>query len=899
MDNNLACNGLVMTPLEIDEEISSLFDETIGRGNLRKRSRASVDDLPDTAGTGFRGLLRTKTAFMVRNACLLATLGFMVFMYVNAMDRTIEEFPMDDEDPRGIHQLGFGGKNNPASVVGQRAHQNQHEDDLHHMNLIPESNVGETVKSLSTENIRNHIGHYWHDPMQSVFASPYYDGFTKDELGEKQTKFLAKMNATKQKYGAWDLVDAYLKDRRANVDFTQCPNKDCNSSNFPATVWQRDEAYTRSLIDEAKKLVQRVCEGIYEEYGHSSFHVDGSRKSDQELEQRDQIFRVLLTNSTGVNDKNVAIDTETNQTLLGIAQLSNEAWDGLVRKLLHSMITSDDFFVVAVGDGSAAGHGNNFIQSPVMQFNFLMEPVLSFLGITLRTRNMAAKGRSVVFGAMAGGDLYGEADLLWYDSRTRSDSKGAKDLLYKQAILSGGRVPVILTDDPVHLRRDSSEAAWIGNLQPNTAICGRNKTGVCDFRAHNSVCWVPRTDVRPSVTQDSSIRPKFFPGNYVHQLEARKLSLLILHALNAALDRWLDGIQGSNFPLDDSLWHIGSHYSNIRESVRLAHNAEQPSECELMMKDLATVCHVEMHGYAEWTPRITPYATSLKAILPGFMSISNFSAETELYSTIDLMPQQWAIPDDVVDPHLIAISTTHPLDAPADGDSDNGGREVSSGTHDRFEGSQGDGGSRVRRFQRRLQDDVKSTLPPGKGWTMRGAPVGLCDGSTQSTCGRDRRSKCLMAGHNDYQGGILGDGLSGWLLLKVPHVKEGIILARIDTQVAPNSDSVTEGWAGENGVAEGEDVEPEGRKLELPEDFWFDYAVNDTITSLSRDDFASFGVDIDGEMTLYPLFISPDMGMKIRSKEDKGETIDVGIRVRAPPGQGRAVTIMLTHVYYA
>ncbi|KAI2513221.1 hypothetical protein MHU86_1259 [Fragilaria crotonensis] len=134
---------------------------------------------------------------------------------------------------------------------------------------------------------------------------------------------------------------------------------------------------------------------------------------------------------------------------------------------------------------------------------------------------------------------------------------------------------------------------------------------------------------------------------------------------------------------------------------------------------------------------------------------------------------------------------------------------------------------------------------------------------------------------------------------KDPHVNEGIILARIDTQVAPNSDSVTEGWAGENGVAEGEDIEPEGRKLELPEDFLFDYAVKNTITSLSRDDFASFGVDIDGEMALYPLFISPDMGLKIRSKEVKGETMNVGIRVRAPPGQGRAVTIMLTHVYYA
>jgi hypothetical protein len=326
-----------------------------------------------------------------------------------------------------------------------------------------------------------------------------------------------------------------------------------------------------------------------------------------------------------------------------------------------------------------------------------------------------------------------------------------------------------------------------------------------------------------------------------------------------------------------------------------------------MMNDLATVCHVEMHGYSEWTPRITPYATSLKAVLPAMMNLNSSYAEMEVYSVIDLMPPQWAIPNDLVDPHLIAISTTHPLDA-ADDDSDDdidwenyddGGRETSSGMHDPLGDSQGEGGSGVRRFQRRLKDEVPSALPPGKGWTFSGTPAGLCDGSTQSTCGRDKHSKCLMAGHNDYQAGILGDGLSGWLLFNVPYVKEGIILARIDTQVAANSDGVTEGWTGENGGTEGEGVHPERRKLELPADFWFDYAVNNTVTSLSRDDFASFGVHIDGEMTLYPLFISPDMGMKIRSKEDKGETIDVGIRVRASPGQGRAVTIMLTHIYYA
>ena len=910
MDNNLASNGLVMTPLEIEEDITSLLDETIGRGNLRKRTRASFDTSPGTSGNGFRGLLRSKTAFMIRNACLLAALGLMVFIFVNAMDSTMEALSMDDEeDLRGVHQLGFGGKNNPMSLAGEKAHQMHNEDDLHHLPLIPESNVGQHVKSLSNENLMNHIGHYWHDPERSVFASHLYDGFSSEELDEKQAKFLHKLNATKEKYGAWDLFDTYYQDhgrRRPVVDFGKCPDKDCNSTAFPEGSWQRDKEYTRQLIDEAKKLVQRVREGIYDEYGHSSFNEDDSRKSEEEIVQRNKIFQVLLTDSSGVDDHNVAIDTQTNEPLLGVAQLSNAAWDGLVRKLLHSLITSDDFFVVAVGDGTAAGHGNNFLQSPVMQFHYLMEPVLKFLGVKLISRNMAVDGRSVVFGAMAGGDLYGEVDLLWYDSRTGNDSKGAKDLLYKQAILSGGRVPVILTDDPGDLWLDSAQTAWIGNLQPNNAICEIEKGGVCEPRTKNSVCWVPRTDVKPKVTQATSIRPKSFPGNNAHQLEARKLSMLFLHAIDAALHRWSEGIEDGAFPLPDTLWHVGTQYNHTRENVRVAHDDENPSACELLMKDLAMVCHVEMHGYSEWTPRVTPYATTLRAILPVSMDISHSSPEAEVYPGIDLVPPKWAVPDDRVDPHLIAISTTHVLPS-TDDDSDDDGdwmygdddeRETAPIIHDPHRDNRGDDGSSVRHYLRRLTD-ITSNLIPGKGWTMSGTPAGFCDGSAQSTCGRDVHTKCLMAGHNDYQAGILGDGLSGWLLFQVRHVKEGIILAQIDTEIAANSDSVTEGWTGENGVAEGEDVPPEGRKLALPMNFWFDYSVNGTVTSLSRDDFASFGIHIDVGMTLYPLLTAVDMGMKRRPTEDLGETVEVGIRIRAPPNQGRAVTIMLTHIYYA
>jgi hypothetical protein len=918
MDNTLPSNGLaIMSPLEIEEEMSSLFDETIGRGNMRKRTRISIqslDSLNDSSGTGFRGLLRSKTAFMVRNACLLAMLGWMVFIFVDTMDRTIENLPMvDQEDTRGIHQLGFGGNNNPASLAGQKAHEKHGEEELHHFILIPESNVGEKVVSLSAENYINHIGNYWHDPHESVFSSPLYDGISQEELEKKQASFLEKLNATKQKFGAWQLTDPYYDEHqefRPLPDFDVCPARDCNSSEFAEGVWQRDEEYVRNLIKEAKKMVQRVRDGIYEEYGHSSSNVDGTRKSEKEIDERNKLFQVLLTQVDDLNDQNVAIDKNTNATLPGVAQLSHAAWDGLVRKLLHALITNDDFFVVVAGDGSAAGHGNNFVQSPVMQFHYLMEPVFDFLGMRLVSRNMAMNKQSVVFGAMGGADIYGEVDLLWYDSRSGIDSKGAKDLLYKQAILSGDRVPVILTNDPVNLWKDSSQTSWIGNLQPNDAICTAENKRVCDMSSHNSVCWVPRLFVNPKVDQDASIPPESFPGNYAHQLEARKLSMLFLHALDNALDRWADGIKDGVFPLADSIWHIGDHYTRIRESVRTAHDESNKSECELMMKDFAMVCHVEMHGHTEWTPRVTPYLNTLRALLPVSMEIGSFYPEAEVYADVDLVPPQWAIPDDQVDPHLIAISTTHPppvFDQELYSDDDStwvngddeylttGGSDISGKASDDSKVSEH--GS-IRRFLRRIKD-ATPTLTSGKGWTMEGAPAGFCDGSAQSRCGRDFGSKCLMAGHNDHQAGILGDGYSGWLLFKVRHVTEGIILARIDTQVAANSDNVTVGWTGENGATDGEDIPPKGRMLALPLDFWFDYSINGVVTTLSRDKFTSFGVDIDGSMTLYPLFIDHSMGEKQRTEGDVGETVDIGIRIRALPGRGRAATIMLTHIYYA
>ena len=55
------------------------------------------------------------------------------------------------------------------------------------------------------------------------------------------------------------------------------------------------------------------------------------------------------------------------------------SYDALVKKLLNAMMTNDHFFVVLGGHSAAAGHGNNFHQSYMMQFQELMEPGKHFL----------------------------------------------------------------------------------------------------------------------------------------------------------------------------------------------------------------------------------------------------------------------------------------------------------------------------------------------------------------------------------------------------------------------------------------------------------------------------------------------------------------------------------------
>jgi hypothetical protein len=97
--------------------------------------------------------------------------------------------------------------------------------------------------------------------------------------------------------------------------------------------------------------------------------------------------------------------------------MSGRARDGLVRRVLHAIMTEDSFRVVMGGHSAAAGHGNHFRQSYTLQIQRVLEPVFARLGVTMTAHNMGMGGLGTLQNAMGMRDLYGDdIDVLIYDS---------------------------------------------------------------------------------------------------------------------------------------------------------------------------------------------------------------------------------------------------------------------------------------------------------------------------------------------------------------------------------------------------------------------------------------------------------------------------------------------------
>ena len=245
----------------------------------------------------------SKQSFLIFvTAAAAATCGALIYLGVlerpdfNLIERTMQSHASESESqPQYMfHQSGFGGVHNVAHPAGARAHLTVTPDRDRKLSgsnsnvRIPQSANSFATPSLSHENIENLHGHYVHDEHQSPFASFLYD-LPQEQLEAEQKEYTERMNKIRQEWGAWDFNDEHPEIRPiANEYLDSVPYRDMKNEDFPKKSWQTDETYVKDFIGEARKLVDRVREGIYAEYGWP--------KSDDEekMKERDEAFKVCM-----------------------------------------------------------------------------------------------------------------------------------------------------------------------------------------------------------------------------------------------------------------------------------------------------------------------------------------------------------------------------------------------------------------------------------------------------------------------------------------------------------------------------------------------------------------------------------------------------------------------------
>ena len=198
-----------------------------------------------------------------------------------------------------------------------------------------------------------------------------------------------------------------------------------------------------------------------------------------------------------------------------------------------------------------------------MQFHKIMEPVLSYLGVQLISRNLAQGGLGTIQSVLGAADIYGdEIDFMVWDSGMTEGRDGrAVDMFGRQALL-GHRVPVLWHlnenllqiyhqhcdadvgqygsgDIGIPISEDETQAETLPYAS-RYIKCDREHGDMCNANKFHSNCWVDRPDVTPPTQQSDhpGSQVKWHPGFRWHQLTGRILAYTVLTGLKEAIGIW-------------------------------------------------------------------------------------------------------------------------------------------------------------------------------------------------------------------------------------------------------------------------------------------------------------------------------------------------------------------------
>jgi hypothetical protein len=317
-------------------------------------------------------------------------------------------------------------------------------------------------------------------------------------------------------WGSWSLNDDDTRPILTEDFYTNYPNRDVPSAEFPATAWQKNKTYLSKFLPEGISLVQRAQDAILAEYGQPTNGDWNERSKMFHITKHDEALDVKLTNRKGSNDPGDQGGWTTP-----------ESWDGLKRRMLHAIMTEDSFVFAMTGHSSSAGHGNHFQQSYTLQVQWIMEAVFARLGVRHQSRNFGNGGLGTAHNGIAAGSIFGpDVDVLMWDAgMTEGQDKRATDLTHRQALLSGTKVPFLFTH-AAEVARFFHQKAGVHVGSPGTAksglIRGQNNltkintevpwalrymncdneiSSVCKKYEYDGVCWIDRPDFTPTTTQ--------------------------------------------------------------------------------------------------------------------------------------------------------------------------------------------------------------------------------------------------------------------------------------------------------------------------------------------------------------------------------------------------------------
>jgi hypothetical protein len=190
---------------------------------------------------------------------------------------------------------------------------------------------------------------------------------------------------------------------------------------------------------------------------------------------------------------------------------------------------------------------------------------------------------------------------------------------------------------------------------------------------------------------------------------------------------------------------------------------------------------------------------------------------------------------------------------------------------------------------------LEDIITPGKGWNVWGEPPGFCDGTYNATCGLYTKSECAMYGHHDGRGAVIGNESSGWLVMTLKDLKEGVIVLKLHTWHTENDNRATK-----ESISVDQELRRLGQPVEriltrsydtpkLPDEFVFEYSIDGIITTLTKDQFLNEKQQI--QRVVETITILDDPNFTSESKD-----VEIAIRLR---GSGSAIYFGVSHVYWA